>query len=118
MRWLAEIIVHTVLNGLSLWVAFNLIPGFAFTGTYLDLALIAFVFMVLNAVVKPVLELLAAPFIILTLGLALLAINALMLYILDSLFSTLTIQGTMPLVYATLLVGAINFVFHLGTKKS
>lgn len=118
MRWLAELIVHTVLNALSLWVAIHYIPGFTFTGTFIDLALLAFVFMVLNAIVKPVLELLAAPFIILTLGLALLAINALMLYILDRLFDTLTIEGTMPLVYATLIVGVINFIFHLGTKRS
>lgn len=70
-------------NAIALWVAAVLLPGISFGGEgsslWLTVALVAALFGVLNAVVKPLLQLLSLPLIVLTLGLFLVVVNALML---------------------------------------
>ena len=70
-------------NAVALWVAAALLPGIEFggegTSLVLTVVLVAALFGVLNALVKPLLKLVSLPFIILTLGLFLIVVNALML---------------------------------------
>jgi putative membrane protein len=77
--------VRVVVNAVAIWVATVLLDGVRVTGggdtssrvlTYLFIGLL---FGIVNAVVKPVVKLLAFPFYILTLGLFTLVVNALML---------------------------------------
>ena len=77
-------LVWVVVNALALAAAAWLLEGIAVTGDssedrVITLALVALIFGVVNAVVAPVLMLLSLPFIILTLGLFLVVINAAML---------------------------------------
>ena len=79
-----SLVVRIVVNALALAVAAWLLSGVTLTGASateraVSLVLVAAVFGVVNAVVRPVVALLSLPFIILTLGLLLLVINALML---------------------------------------
>ncbi|MDQ6714999.1 MAG: phage holin family protein [Actinomycetota bacterium] len=82
---LMEFLVKTVVNGLALWLAALIVPGITFgrgaswSGTLLIVALVAVIFGLLNAVIKPALRLLSLPLIVLSLGLFSLVINALML---------------------------------------
>jgi putative membrane protein len=68
-------------------------------GTFLWIALI---FAVVNAVVGPVLRLLSLPFVILTLGLFLLVINAALLGLTAAISDRLTVDG-----FGTALVGGL-----------
>lgn len=77
-------LVWVVVNALALAAAAWLIDGIRVTGSgtedrLVTLVVVALIFGVVNAVVAPVLKLLSLPFIILTLGLFLLVINAAML---------------------------------------
>ena len=77
-------LVWVVVNALALAVAAWLIGGITVSGgtigdKVVTLVLVALVFGVVNAVVAPVVRLLSLPFIILTLGLFLLVVNAAML---------------------------------------
>ena len=78
-----KILATVVANGVALWVASALVSGIEFGGqgwsTVLTVVLVAAVFGVVNAVVRPLAQLLSLPFIILTLGLFLVVVNALML---------------------------------------
>lgn len=78
-------VVRTIINGIALWVAAWLIDGIEF-GPTADtwetvqvVALVALIFGLLNAFVRPILKLLSMPLIILTLGLFVFIVNALML---------------------------------------
>jgi putative membrane protein len=53
----------------------KLLPGLHFQGTAVQLAVVALVFGVLNAFLKPILTVLTCPFILLTLGLFALVVN-------------------------------------------
>lgn len=78
-----KLILSILANALALWVAAILVDGISFGGEGTQLALtvvlVAVVFGVLNAIVKPVLKLLSLPLVIVSLGLFLFVINAIML---------------------------------------
>lgn len=80
MRFLLWVVV----NAFALAVAAGLVRGIRVTGAttqdqVVTLVVVALIFGVVNAVVAPVIKLLSLPFIILTLGLFLIVVNALML---------------------------------------
>ena len=117
MKTLARYIVAIVGNIIGFLAADYFVAGFNVVKDPKQLLILAFVFVLLNFILKPVLKMVLGPIIILTLGLALLAINAGMLYVLDRFSSGLTIATIPALVYASVIIGVVNFVFHLGTKK-
>jgi putative membrane protein len=75
MALLLKIVVYAA----ALWVAVYAVPGLEFDGNWLTLGLIALIFAGVNAVMKPIVTVLSLPFIIVTLGLFLLVVNAVML---------------------------------------
>ena len=82
MTFLARLII----NGIAIWLASAWVTGITIAnhdngtwGTVLVIAVIALIFTVVNAFIKPVVQLLSLPLLILTLGLFTLVINALML---------------------------------------
>ena len=84
---LMNFVIKTVINGIALWIAALLIEGIEFGrgsstwGTVTTVLLVALVFGVLNTFVRPIAKLLSLPFIILTLGLFVFIVNALMLWL-------------------------------------
>lgn len=69
------------INAAALWVATRLVPDLSFTGDPWLLLVVALVFGVLNLVVRPILLFLTFPFLLVTLGLFLLVLNAVMLWL-------------------------------------
>lgn len=72
-------LIRLIVNAFALWVAIQIVPGITYDGTNVSLLIIALIFGVVNALVRPLLVILTCPLIILTLGVFLLIINALML---------------------------------------
>lgn len=72
-------VLGILVTALGIWVAVAIVPGLDFTGEWWQFLLLALILSVVNAVVKPVVKLLSLPVLLLTLGLFLLVINALML---------------------------------------
>lgn len=117
MYLIARIIVRTIANGIALFAAAYWIPGFVLSVSDLEsAAIVAGTLTLLNFFIKPILELILSPVIILTLGLGLIVVNAIILYVLDFLMPTLTIQTIPALLLAGILVGAVNLLFHLAKR--
>jgi len=81
---LVNFALQTVINAVALWVAAWAIPGITFGGgstaqVLRTVIIVALIFGVVNFFIKPLLKLLTLPFIILTLGLFVFIVNALML---------------------------------------
>ena len=80
-------LVRTGLTGFALWVVTLIVPGIDFVGGQTTLQrigiilVVAVIFGLVNAVIKPIVQLLSIPLYILTLGLIHIVINALMLWI-------------------------------------
>lgn len=106
------------MNGAALIAAAYLFSGFEISGGFIGLGWLALTLTALNYVVKPIIKLLLGPIIVLTLGLGLILVNAFILYLLDFFSPYLTIQNLFALLYASLLIGAANFIFHAATKNN
>ena len=87
---MVQFLIKVVVNAVAVWVATVIVPGVtvgdgdATTGDkVLTLLLIGLIFGVVNAIIKPIVQILAIPFYILTLGLVAFVINALMLVLVE-----------------------------------
>jgi putative membrane protein len=94
--------IQTVINGIALWVAAWAVPGITFgegsttSSTIWTVAIVALIFGLVNALVRPIAALLSLPFIILTLGLFIFILNAAMLQL------------------TSWLAGQFNLAFHVN----
>ena len=80
------------------------------TGTYLWVALL---FAVVNAIVGPVVRLLSLPFVVLTLGLFLLVVNAALLGITAAISERFTVDGFWTAVLGGLLIAVFSWIAEL-----
>jgi len=78
-------LIRWLINAAALWVAVKIVPGVTHEGAATTLLLVALLFGVLNATVRPVLKLLTCPMLVLTLGLFTFIINAFMLWLTSTL---------------------------------
>ncbi|MBY3555040.1 phage holin family protein [Modestobacter lapidis] len=83
---------------------------FGITGTYLWIALI---FAVVNSIVGPVLRLLSLPFVVLTLGLFLLVVNAALLGLTALLSERLEVDGFWAALVGGLLIAVFSWIAEL-----
>lgn len=78
-----KMILTIIADAVAIWVAAYLLDGIEIGGSgsrfFLTLLAVAVIFGVLNAILKPILKLLSLPLIVLTLGLFLFILNAIML---------------------------------------
>ncbi len=80
------------------------------TGTFLWVALL---FAVVNAVVGPVVRLLSLPFVVLTLGLFLLVVNAALLGITAAISDRFTVDGFWPAIVGGFLIAVFSWIAEL-----
>ncbi|OBG96946.1 hypothetical protein A5698_13785 [Mycobacterium sp. E136] len=80
-------LLRAALTGFGLWVVTLVVPGIRFVGAESRLQevgiifVVAVIFGVVNAIIKPIVQILSIPLYIVTLGLIHIVINALMLWI-------------------------------------
>ncbi|EKD24286.1 MAG: hypothetical protein ACD_81C00062G0006 [uncultured bacterium] len=118
MKFLSRIIFSLFSNLLAFIVAEKFITGFLVSGDLKELLIVVAIFTAINTLIRPILKLILTPFIILTMGLGLLIVNALMLYLLDYFSENVTIQGLEPLAYATLIISAVNVIITVTARKT
>ena len=100
---------------IAVWAATAIIPGVRYDRTQ-DLLIAALVLGVLNALVRPLLRLISLPFIILTLGLFLLVINALLLGLTSHLVHGFHVDGFWPAVGGSLVISVISMLLGYSNR--
>jgi putative membrane protein len=79
-------VLRLIVNAIALAVTAALLPGIHIRDDSIGtLLIVAFIFGVVNAIIKPILIILSCPLVILTLGLFLLVVNGIMLLITDAI---------------------------------
>src|SRR3712207_3420850 len=95
---------------------------FPYTTLFRSLALVAAIFGLVNTAIRPLLTLLALPFVLLTLGFFLLIINALMLYVTSALASgfgvEFIIDGLGWAVLASLIINLVSGILGILSGDS
>ncbi len=102
-----KIILRILINAVAIWLTTLILPGLNFSGNLLNLVIVALIFGLVNAFIRPIVRLLSLPITILTLGLFSLVINALMLWITVAVSSTLSLEGSLFEQIVVLFIGAI-----------
>lgn len=115
---MVKFIVRILGNALALFAASWFVAGFMFNGGIKEYAIAGVVLGLLNMIVKPVLKFISTPFIILTLGLFTIVINALLLWLVDYIFDFITISDIMALVWATIVISIVNMMISALTKAN
>lgn len=101
-------------TALAVWVAVQLLDGLDYTGGVGGLVVIAIVMALVNAVARPIVTFFSIPLVLLTLGLFLLVINALMfglvIWISEGLGLGLTSTGTGATFIGALIVTVVSWI--------
>ena len=74
-----KIIIRIIINAVALWLTALLLPAINLTSELLGILLVAIIFGLVNALIRPIVKLLSLPLTVLTLGLFTLVINTAML---------------------------------------
>jgi len=120
-----RLLIRLAVNAIALWVAFQIVPGLEHTaesGT--SLVIIALVFGLVNALVRPIIILLTCPLIILTLGFFVLIINTIMLSITiwlagpDMLNLGLSSTGFWATFFGAVVISVVSGVINLLIKDN
>lgn len=110
-----SLLTNTLINAAALWVADYLLGGFSVFGGLPGFLIAGLVLALLNSLVRPIVKLVSLPLIIVTLGLFRIVINGAMIWIAVHFFALGAISGLMALVWATLIVGAVNILLDRQT---
>lgn len=110
-------LIRLIATAVALWVSVRIVPGITYTGGALGLLVVAVVFGLVNAFVRPVLKLLTCPLVVLTLGLFIFVLNGLMLWLTSELSLALGIgfdvDGFWAAVLGAIIVGLVSMVLTL-----
>ena len=117
MKFFSRLIFSFFSNIIALWAVSYFIEGFEINYDLRSFILVGAVFTVLNIFLRPILKLILSPVIVLTLGLGVILVNALILYLLDFILIEISINGLLPLIYATLIISIINILIHFSAKS-
>lgn len=102
-------LVRMLITAVSLWLAALIVPGMQLAGTLTVLGA-ALVLGIVNAFVRPVVVLLTLPLTIVTLGLFLLVVNAMMLGLVSLLFEGFTLGGFWSAIFGALFVSFFSWL--------
>jgi putative membrane protein len=115
-----QFLLRLLINAAALWVAIKIVPGVFHDGSTASLFVVALVFGVLNASVRPLLKLFTFPLLILTLGLFTFVINAFMLMLTSWVSGVLHIgfhvAGFGSAFLGALVVSLVSFLLSLFVK--
>ena len=110
-------IVRLVINAAALWGAAALVGGVHLSEDFSGVVVVALVFGLVNALIKPLVKLLSLPLLLLTLGLFTVVINASMLLLTAHFTRHLAVDGFGAAVAGSLVVSFVSLVLSLLLKE-
>jgi putative membrane protein len=117
-------ILRWVINAIALYLAIILVPGIRLTNAgsnqWVAIILLALVFGLLNALLRPLIMILTCPLIILTLGLGTLLVNTFLFYLTGQIGQQFgwgfTVDGFLPAFLGALVVSIVSVVLSALLK--
>jgi putative membrane protein len=118
-----SLFIRWLINTLALYVAVQVVPGVDYVGGAVGLLVVAAIFGLVNATLRPLLTLLTCPLVVVTLGLFLFVINALMILFTGWLSARFdlgfTVAGFWPAFWGGLLISLVSLFLSIvvGEKE-
>jgi putative membrane protein len=123
-------LLRAALTGLALWIVTLVVPGMSFVGGDTTLTRVGIIFVVavifglVNAIIKPIVQIMSIPLYILTLGLIHVVINALMLWITSWITEHTTHWGLAidhfwwTAIWAAIVLSIVSWLLSLVTRDA
>ena len=112
-----RLIVRWLISAAAVWAAAYLVPGIRVEGGVADYLVVALVIGLVNALIRPIVSWLACGLIVLTLGLFLLVINAVLLlvaaWIAQQAGAHFYVDGFVPALYGSIVISVVSFVLSM-----
>jgi putative membrane protein len=108
---LIKLALRTTANAGAIYFANSIVDGFTFSGNFVILIAIALALALFHSFVYPVIKILAFPLAFLSFGLFGTIINIVVLWGIAQYVPQLTIDGLMPLIWATAILSLANLLF-------
>jgi len=127
---MGSFLLRAAVTGLALWVVTLIVPGINFVGGDTTLQrvgivlVVAVIFGLVNAIIKPIVQVLSIPLYILTLGLIHVVINALMLWITAWITEHTTHWGLQishfwwTAIWAAIVLSIVSWAFSLPFRSA
>jgi putative membrane protein len=117
-----SLVLRLIINAISLYAATWVgIPGLRFDGDWKTIVVVALIFGIVNALVRPILTVLTCPLMLLTLGLFTFIINALMLaltgWIAQQLNLGFTVDGFWAALLGSLVISIVSFILTMFIRE-
>ena len=119
-----SLLIRWLINTLALYLAVQVVPGVDYHGGATGLLVVAAIFGLVNATLRPLLTFLTCPLVLVTLGLFLFVINAMMLRLTGWLSARFdlgfVVAGFWPAFWAGLLISLVSLFLSLmvGEKEA
>jgi len=110
---MGNVLFRIAINGFALWVASLIVPGIVFgaqsdvVAQVIAVAAVGLIFGLLNAVVRPILFVLSLPLLVLTLGLFMFVLNAVMLSLTSWIAEMVGLSFTVQSFFWDAILGAL-----------
>jgi putative membrane protein len=109
-------IIRLFVNALALSAAAYLVPGIRLNGGFWDVILVAFVFGLVNALLKPLVLFLSLPLLLLSLGLFAFVVNGAMLLVTARLTDNLGVDGLWAAVLGSIVISLVSMLLGSALK--
>jgi putative membrane protein len=116
-------IIQTLVNAAALYVAVLIVPNIEFAGEWWKLLVVAFIFGLINTFIRPILRIVTLPISMMTLGLFLFVINALMLLLTSAISAELDlgfqVADFLAALLGSIVISLVGFALSLviGTGR-
>lgn len=116
---LAEFFLRWFVTAVAVFVAAWIVPGIDYT-TFTGLAFASLLLGIINALVRPVLLILCLPLILVTMGLFILVLNALLLWFVSGILpgSSFTVSGFWAAFWGALVISIISWILSAFFRGS
>jgi putative membrane protein len=118
-----RLLIRWVAIAFSLWLAILIVPGLNYEGSGLELFVIAAIFGLANAIVRPIVMFLSCPLVVITFGLFILVINTFMLWFTIWISSTIfnlgfTSENCWAIFFGAIVISIISGILNIFLKDN
>ncbi|ACF12890.1 membrane protein of unknown function [Chloroherpeton thalassium ATCC 35110] len=104
-----KLILSWIINAVAVYATASFLDGI-YVKSFWAALIVALILGLVNTIIKPILVFLSMPFIVLTLGLFLILINAFMLYIASQVVAGFALAGFWPAVIGSIFISVISWI--------
>jgi putative membrane protein len=108
-------IIRVLITGIAVFLAVMIVPGLQVDSLPAGIAVVL-VLTILNLLVRPVLLMLTLPLIVLSLGLFLIVVNALLLELTAYLVTGFSVTGFWPAVGGSVVISLVTMILNIWTS--